>query len=179
MKRAIVAPRPVMYLGELRASPQVDRELDFFFNRAEAAMVPPSNYWALLRGRTGEASTWNLEDAAEAAHAHRRIRGWLLAIPDSDAGVLQAAYTVRYWPKELYDALGQLTGIVVRLACATDGLGLEREELARMEMVRAEWLAKAGERLRPLRWEARGRFARAVRAYTTARGEASSPRGVR
>src|ERR1019366_6706158 len=80
------------------------------------------------------------EDFVEAAHAERLIRGWLRAIPSSEAGVLQAAYETRSWPRRLRDELGTLTGIVVRLACALDPWPEDRQSRELVEMVRAGWL---------------------------------------
>jgi hypothetical protein len=116
------------------------------------------------------------EDAAEASHRARRIRRWLAAIDPSDAGVLQCAYTVRDWPVALWDALGRLTGVVVRLACALDRLPEDEHARHIWERARADWLdaecrsAGADRALGRLRREAETRFADAHRAYALRRG---------
>jgi hypothetical protein len=100
---------------------------------------------------------------------------WLKAIAGSDAGVLQAAYEERSWPAELFQALGRVTGVYVRLACALDRWPEDRASQQVVEMARAEWLVSSGE-LRPgnrafvtRRRDAEIRFARAHRAYGAAR----------
>ena len=166
MKRERVAT-----VGQLRPSLRIDEELDWYFNRAACDMGDQSNYLAML-GRNGPGSAIpSPEDAAEAAHRARRIRGWLAAMDPSDAGVLQCAYLLRAWPIALWDALGRLTGVVVRLACALDRLPEDRDELEFFETVRARWLAEecpcmsGDSTLTRLRREAQTRFARAHHAY--------------
>ena len=97
----------------LRPTPIVDTELDWFFNRAECDMGVSSNFHDVLHPRLPRNERVTPEDAAEASHAHRTIRRWLLGIPDADAGVLQAAYEQRDWPAWLVDELGRITGVVV------------------------------------------------------------------
>jgi hypothetical protein len=169
--------RPVTSIRQLRPKVSLDDELDWFFNRAECDMGNQSNYLAML-GRHGPGSLMpSPEDAAEAAHRARRIRGWLRAMASSDAGVLQCAYELRDWPVALWDALGRLTGVVVRLACALDGVLEDRKALQVIEMARADWLAEQTAHaaidttLIRLRREAQARFARAHEAYTVVRGD--------
>jgi hypothetical protein len=160
----------------LRASVTVEAELEWFFNLAECEMGVGSNFLPLLECG-GEPVDWTTpEDRLEAAHAWRLIRGWLRTMPDSDAGVLQAAYETRLWPRTLRDELGTLTGIVVRLACATDPWPQDRESQQLIEMARAGWLAgecrdrgKYGPVSR-LRGEAKVRLARALHVYRCVRG---------
>jgi hypothetical protein len=166
-------------VSRLRPKPSLDAELDWVFNRAECDMGDQSNYLAML-GPLGPGSAIpSPEDAAEAAHRARRIRGWLRAMDSSDAGVLQCAYELRAWPVELWDAFGRLTGVVVRLACALDVLPEGRWALQVMEMARADWLvalcpsASVDTTLIRLRREAQARFARAHDAYRVTRGDAS------
>jgi hypothetical protein len=170
--------RQVMSIGQLRPKISLDNELDWFFNRAECDMGDQSNYLAML-GRYGPGSAVpSPEDAAEAAHRARRIRGWLRAMDSSDAGVLQCAYELRAWPVVLWDECGRLTGVVVRLACALDVLPDERWALQLLEMARADWLAAqcphvaVDATLIRLRREAQARFARAHHAYSVVRGDA-------
>jgi hypothetical protein len=166
------------FVHQLRPLPSVDEELDFFFNRAECEMGLSSNFEQAL-GPRSTAARRSPEDAAEAAHRYRRIRTWLKAIADSDAGVLQAAYELRDWPVALFDQLGRLTGIVVRMACALDSMHADRRLQQLIEMARARWLVSSGAPLRQnaslarLRREAEVRFVRALHAYNTVRGPVS------
>jgi hypothetical protein len=170
--------RPITSIGQLRPKVTLDDELEWFFNRAECDMGDQSNYLAML-GRHGPGSAIpSPEDAAEAAHRARRIRGWLTAMEPADAGVLQCAYELRAWPVVLWDELGRLTGVVVRLACALDAVPADRRAQRIIEMVRAEWLAEqcpgatVDSTLSRLRREGQARFARAHFAYSVLRGDA-------
>ena len=166
---------PVTAVHALRAVPVVDTELEWFFNRVECDMGIRSNFQRSV-GRPGDEPS--PESAAEAAHSYRLIRRWLLSIPDAHAGVLQAAYVIRPWPPRLYDDLGRLTGIVVRLACALDPWPADTRSREVIEAARAEWLAIECERCRGfvfspvvrLRRDAEKRFALARHAYAGARG---------
>ena len=175
MRRApkIAEPMPAQFVADLRPLPDVDEELDWFFNRAEAAMVLPSNFQSGLGPRGGGEPYTTPDDAVEAAHRHRRVLAWLKVIPDSDAGVLQAAYEVRPWPIPLYDALGRLTGVFVRLACALDSWPADRASQQVIEMARAESLAAFGAMgeagFVSLRRAAEVRFVQAHHAYGAAR----------
>jgi len=142
-----------------------------------------SNYLGML-GRHGPGSAIpSPEDAAEAAHRARGIHRCLTAMDSADAGVLQCAYELRDWPVLLWDALGRLTGVVVRLACALDRMPDDRRELQFLERVRADWLAELCPRtavdstLLRLKHEAQARFARAHQEYSRVRG--SAPRQPR
>jgi hypothetical protein len=171
--------KPTLGVHALRTRPVVDRELEWFFNRAECEMGVRSNFMSVLEGAHSGETVPTPEEAATAAHGYRRIRGWLGAIPDSDAGVLQAAYEIRPWPSALYDELGRLTGIVVRLACALDPWPPDRRSQELVETARAGWLESecgpyrrygVGPLVR-LRREAEKRFAQAHHAYCVVRGE--------
>ena len=169
-------------VARVRPDVRLDGELDWFFNRAECDMGNQSNYLAML-GPYGPGSALpSPEDAALASHRERRIRGWLRAMDSSDAGVLQCAYELRAWPVALYDALGRLTGVVVRLACALDTFPEERRDLLLLEMARADWLAGMGSdpaadsTLTRLKREAQTRFVWAHHAYSAAR-KAGRPMG--
>jgi hypothetical protein len=169
-------PGRITSIGQLRPSEKVDRELDWFFNRAECDMGNQSNYLGML-GRHGPGSAMpSPEDAAEAAHRARRINDCLTAMDSADAGVLRCAYELRDWPVPLWDALGRLTGVVVRLACALDRVPDTRHELQFLERARASWLtevcscAPTDSTLLRLKFEAQARFARAHREYSRLRG---------
>jgi hypothetical protein len=163
----------------LRTRPVVDRELEWFFNRAECDMGMRSNFVSALGSRHSEGAGPTPEDVATVAHGYRRIRTWLLAIPDSDAGVLQTAYEIRPWPSALYDELGRLTGVVVRLACAQGPWPADRRSQALVELARAGWLeSECGPYRRygvgplaRLRRDAEKRFAQAHHAYSVVRGK--------
>ena len=167
--------KPLPFVYQLHALPSVDEDLDWFFNRSEGDMGVSSNY-ELALGVASTSYRRTPEDAAEAAHRHRRIRTWLKAIADSDAGVLQAAYELREWPVPLFDELGRLTGVVVKLACALDSVHANRNLQQLVEAARAEWLVVSCVPLRQdasllnLRREAENRFARALQGYGVARG---------
>ncbi len=170
--------RVLTSIRQLRPSITLDEELDWFFNRSECDMGNQSNYLAML-GREGPGSAIPSPEAAvEPANRARRIHGWLTAMDRADAGVLQCAYELRDWPVVLWDELGRLTGVVVRLACALDVLPEERRDLQLLEMARADWLATlcGHAALDPtwlrLRRGALTRFARAHRAYDALRGDA-------
>jgi hypothetical protein len=162
----------------LRPTPLVDTELDWFFNRVECDMGVRSNFHAAL-SRHFASERVTPEDAAEASHAHRTIRRWLLAIPDAEAGVLQAAYEQRAWPASLVDELGRITGVVVRLACALDPWPADQASQRLLETARAHWLeshcskgrGRGFETLLSLRREGEVRFARAHHAYAVVRGK--------
>ena len=162
----------------LRATPTVETELEWFFNRVECDMGIRSNFHAVLSGQLAPSEGVTPEDAAEASYAQRRIRGWLLAIPDADAGVLKSAYEQRAWPGSLVDELGRITGVVVRLACALDRWPADPAAQRVVETARARWLAsycskgrgRSFETLLTLRREGEVRFAKAHHAYAVVRG---------
>ena len=159
----------------LRASLSVEAELAWYFNMAGCQMGVGSNYWPLLECGGDPVDKRTPEDRLEATSTWRLIRGWLRAMPGSDAGVLQAAYETRLWPRGLRTELGVLTGVIVRLACAMDPWPEDRESQELLEMVRAGWLEGHRERggkdspIPRLRAEARLRWSRALGAYRAAR----------
>jgi hypothetical protein len=162
----------------LRTKPAYDVELEWFFNRAEGSMGLQSTFGETLGVRCPGASAPSPEENVAAAHAYRIIRGWLRAIDDSDAGVLQAAYEVRPWPMDLYDEFGRLTGIVVRLACDPSTWPADRRTQQAVEVARAEalaiecveWRGQSLGPIAPLRRKAETRFAEAHHAYAAVRG---------
>ena len=168
-----------VYLHQLRPTVAVEKELEWFFNRAESDMGLRSNFLASL-GRHGPGPLVpSPEDAVEAAHRWRHIRGRLAAIEATHAGALRCAYELRDWPVVLWDVYGRLTGIVVRLACARDivrGVAEGLHALAVLEMNHAAWLAAQCYRaaidpmFARLRREAQTRLVLASRLYTDARG---------
>jgi hypothetical protein len=170
-------PAKRLFLHKLRPRFTLDEELLWFFNRADCELGARSNF--RTGSRESSATVPSPEAAAEASHGYRRILGWLKAIPDADAGVLQAAYELRPWPVALHDEFGRLTGIVVRLACALDAWPDNRDAQQVVEMARADWLAsycgpghsRGLLTLDQLRREAQVRFALAHHAYSVVRGK--------
>jgi hypothetical protein len=75
-----------IWLHHLRPTQEVQDELEWFFNRAKSDMGAQSNFQAAF----GTHCPITPEDAAEACRRYRRIRSQLKAIPDAEAGVLQA-----------------------------------------------------------------------------------------
>jgi hypothetical protein len=167
---------PLSTVDMLRPTPTVDAELEWLFHRLESGGGIPSNFHAGLNPRLPDVDAVTPEEAAEAARAQRTILGWLRAIPDAEAGVLQAAYEPRVWPARLADELGRITGVVVRLACALDPWPHDRDAQRFVERARAEWLASHATTARKdatlvrLRREAEMRFAKAHHAYSVVRG---------
>jgi hypothetical protein len=174
----VVRDRPAPAVHALRTRPAFDVELEWWFNRAESDMGVQSTFEQSIVPRRQRRDDPIPEAATHAATAYRQIRGWLLAIPDRDAGVLQAAYESRPWPPRLYDDLGRLTGVVVRLACALDAWPEDRRMQQALEQARAELLAHDFARYRGLafgpvvrlRRRAEKRFVRAHHAYALVRG---------
>jgi hypothetical protein len=164
-------------VSSLRARSAADTELEWYFNRAHCDLGIRSNFQRALGWRC-PADNPTPEDVVEAAHAYRLVLRWLLAISDHDAGVLEAAYTLRPWPPRLWNELGRVTGVVVRLACALDAWQFDRRTLALVEDIRAVWLL--GEHDRGFQWEfsplvrlrreGETLLARALAAYARARG---------
>jgi hypothetical protein len=156
-------------------------EVDWFFAVADGELGLRSSYIDMLvPGRHRVDPLRDPDRVVAAARAWRVIHGRLRAIQTeqaSHAGVLQAAHTVRAWPRELRARFGILTGIVVRLVAAEEGLPVSHDELERPERQVAERLAspfaawKAGA-FPDLRKRAAGRYGRALDAYVLVRGGA-------
>jgi hypothetical protein len=167
------APR-MMTLTPTRVA---DTELEWFFTMAERDMGDRSNYMAaLVPARHRDPDT--PERRACAARTQRTILGWLRALENTNAGILQVAYSARPWPEKLYDELGRLASVAVRLASAEAGLPDDDIDLDVLERVTAERLtaALAGGRgaLARLREEAGAKYAEAFDAYVRVRGDVPS-----
>ncbi len=166
------------FVFQLRPLPSIDEELDWFFNKAEADMGASSNYQQAL-GIDSASARRTAVDYVEASARYRRIRRWLKAIDDYDAGVIQAAYELRDWPVALFDELGRLTGIVVRLSCTPEQPYHDRGLRRRSEIMMAKWLVQVhmplrqNEALGRLRHKAQVLFMAAHYAYGVARGRDS------
>jgi len=165
----------------LRTRPEFDIELQWFWNRAEAEMGVRSDFESQLGVRAPHEGAPAPDEVVEAAHAYRRIRDWLGAMPHGQVAVLKAAYEAWPWPTALYDELGRLTGIAVRFACVYAGETCPEDESTkrRVLLARAAVLAVECGRYRachlaplvPLRRAAEKSFARASHAYAVVRGE--------
>jgi hypothetical protein len=167
----------LLELYRLRATPAVDPELHWFFNVSDSEIGLESNFGRLLSSASAEGHWRTPEDHAEAAHTHRRIRGWLRAMPNHEAGVLQAAYEPRDWPRGARAEFGRLTGVAVRLTCALDEWPEDRWSQEVMDMAKAGDLeAKCTAQrtearfLDSLRKRAELRLAGALGAYLKVRG---------
>jgi hypothetical protein len=167
----------VVELYRLRATPAVDTELHWFFNVAESEMGLESNFGRLLSSVSSEGYWRTPEDHADAAHAQRRILGWLRAMPNHEAGVLQTAYEPRDWPRAVRAEFGRLTGVAVRLTCTLEEWPEDRTSQEAMDMSKARDLeAKCMDRraearfLEKLRQKADLRLAGACGSYLKMRG---------
>jgi hypothetical protein len=160
----------------LRVRSVSDTELDWFFNLAEIETGAPSNFGRLLSSVADDGHRRTPDDQAEALRSYRRILGWLRAMPDSDAGVLQAAYEPHDWPRAVRARFGRLTGIAVRLTCSLDTWPEDKRDQEVMEMARARELdtkcaAEKGSAkfLATLQEQAEARLSTALRAYLAVR----------
>jgi hypothetical protein len=168
-------------LYRLRATPAVDTELHWFFNVADSEIGLQSNFGRLLSSVSAEGRWRTPEDHAEAAHAHQRILGWLRAMPNNEAGVLQAAYEPRDWPRSVRAEFGRLTGVAVRLMSSLEEWPEDRSSQEEMDMAKARdldanCLARRTEApfLESLRKRADLRLARALAVYLKVRGAGPS-----
>ena len=151
-------------------------EVEWYFQLAETEMGAPSNFGRVLAS-VGPDGHWRTpEDQAEAVTAYRRIRTWLYAMPNSEAGVLQAAYEPKPWPAALRERFGDLTGIAVRLTCPLKDWPEDRRLQELMDKARARALDgrcrcpdKEWEFLERLEDRARARFETALAAYLRVR----------
>lgn len=163
-------------LGQLGPSPAIEEELLFFFT-AEDGDTSGSNFGRMLSSVAEDGSWRTPDDHARAAQRHRVIRSHLKSISDSDAGVLQCAYTPQAWPARVAREFGRLTGVAVRLSCDRETWPEERGRQLALDAQNAETLdtmVRAGGEenrhvLRDLRREAQARFARALGEYVAAR----------
>jgi hypothetical protein len=162
-----------------------DKELEWFFTMAECDIAPRSAFVAsLARVLPNESGDRTMEDRVEAAHAQRTLLRWIQEVGNHDAGVLKVAYEARPWPLMLREALGRLTGVVVRLAVAEVGLPDDDRELDTLEQRTAirlnEALACGAESVERLKLKASPLLGKAFAAYVRERGGREKPvlRGV-
>jgi hypothetical protein len=153
-----------------------DIELEWFFTMAESDMGSRSNFGASV----GDPPQDSPESCAEAARAARIIEGRLQRIGELHAGVLTAAYRARPWPLRLREALRRVTGVVVRIGSAEQGLPDDLGERDALDLRTATWLADAlarGDRqgFSGLELRARVLLRAAVVAYQQVRGGGERP----
>jgi hypothetical protein len=159
-----------------RPDPRAEAELLWFFVLSECEMGDRSNF---AEGLGARANLWDHktpEDFVEAAHKHRKILDWVRAMPSSEAGVLQAAYEPRCWPRAVLERLGRVAGVAVRLLCAQGPWPEDRRSQEKVEMERArelEVMCMNGQadakRVMDLRNRATDRLERALHAYIARR----------
>jgi hypothetical protein len=115
-----------------------DEEVDWFFATADLPAGFVSNFEAMVSAKVSRGprpcSDDGLEERLDAIGLKRTILACLRRMPDHDAGVLQAAYEPRPWPRGLRRELGALTGLVVRLAAATGEWPADRDRQCAREM---------------------------------------------
>jgi len=161
---------------DLRLRCDVRAELEWFFDVAEMELAAPSNFGRMLASVSPEGYSRTPEDQVDAAIAHRRILGWLRAMPNHEAGGLQVAYESRDWPRAVRKRFGQLAGIAVRLTSSVDTWPEDRRLQEAVDRVRAQDLAAKctsgghAKFLRELRERAEDRLERAIAAYVAVRG---------
>jgi hypothetical protein len=156
-----------------------DRELAWFFAWSEEELLAhPSSFMLLLSEATG-CEAPDPDDLADALHSWRKIRDWLLSIPDSDAGILQVAYQPSEWPAGVARVFGErLAPIAIRLMCHLErwpGPGWARDAIlaSKTSLLEARILVLGDDDdgLRRLRCEATARLALATQAYVEVRGD--------
>ncbi|HEY1696284.1 MAG TPA: hypothetical protein VGG39_29165 [Polyangiaceae bacterium] len=150
--------------------PELEALLGWFFSVDDGRCIKP--YFDKLSARQLRALRG--PDACE-EQVHREIRRRLYGISNHDAGVLQAAFAPRAWPKGLRRELGRLTGTIVRLASAGDWPEetweqdlLEMRVAVQLDVVLAE---AGGAFLAAYRASARALLRQALVAYGVVPGE--------
>ncbi len=159
----------------LRPHGAADEELEWFFSVEGVELEQRSNFMDSLVPVQHRADA----EPSDEAGVYRVIFGHLGEVGDPDAGVLEAAYAPREWPKSLQSELRRLTGIVVRLAVAEIGMPETVAETEVLEHRLAARLADALKRLGPkgverFRGKAQAHFDRAYSAYQHERGKGPS-----
>ncbi|HEY1692864.1 MAG TPA: hypothetical protein VGG39_11920 [Polyangiaceae bacterium] len=164
--------------GNARPSPAAHAELGWYFNEAEEATNPSSNFASSLRG-TRTTSLDETERRIEAGLAKAKIERRLGALRPKDASTLESLYTERPWPPPMVAVLGVLTGPVAELQMLrADYLGAVMRMRTGAKTVTA-WLeariAQGGAKaVAVYAREAQMACARAVRAYDRIRGKTPS-----
>jgi hypothetical protein len=157
-----------------------DRELAWFFAWSEEDLLTHPSSFTLLLWETTGCDAPDPDDLADALHSWRKIRDWLVSIPDSDAGILQVAYQPSAWPAGVGRVFGErLAPIAIRLMChletwpepgwARDCILASKTSLLEARILTLGDDDDGVERL----WrEATVRLATAIRAYMEVRGNA-------
>jgi hypothetical protein len=119
-------PRPPPSIDRLRASPETEEMLDWYFTRAGHDLAMGSNFGMLAEmARTGiggagdsDAFEKRHDRIAASVHRYRQVRALLACLTAENLDVLSARYELRQWPIELVQAFGRSTGVAVRTSVA-------------------------------------------------------------
>jgi len=123
--RSSRAPRPPS-VDRLRASPEIEDMLDWYFTRAGHDLAMGSNFAMLAEmartgiGGAGDADAFEKrhDRIAASVHRYRQVRALLACLTAENLDVLSARYELRQWPIELVQAFGRSTGVAVRTSVA-------------------------------------------------------------
>lgn len=123
--RSTRAPRPPS-VERLRASPEIEDMLDWYFTRAGHDLAMGSNFEMLAQmarmglGGGGDADAFETRQdrISESVHRYRQVRALLGCLTTENLDVLSARYELRQWPVELVQAFGRSTGVAVRTGVA-------------------------------------------------------------
>jgi hypothetical protein len=156
-----------------------DRELAWFFAWSEEDLLTHPSSFTLLLWETTGCDAPDPDDLADALHSWRKIRDWLVSIPDSDAGILQVAYQPSEWPAGVARVFGErLAPIAIRLMCHLEtwpGPGWARDAIlaSKTSLLEARILVLGDDDdgVKRLWREATARLALAIHAYAVARGD--------
>lgn len=170
--------RPQSLVLDSRVEADASLEVAWYFQLAEAEMSCPSNFGRMLSSIAPDGRWRTPEDQADAAGAHARIRRWLYAMPNHEAGVLQVAFEPRDLPRPVTVRFGALAAVAVRLTCTLTEWPEDREAQRRLDCVRASALAERcrqglAERayLERLEARAKARLDKALGEYVRVRGK--------
>ena len=173
---AIVQKRPIGITSDAGYTCSSHRPLPF--------VVPPviesELEWFFDGGESDRREGWAGEpDRVWCAVAYRTISGWLSAMDDYDARVLDVAYSRGPRPLRLLKRLGRLTTLVVRLASVEAGWPDDPDEQRRLEQRTAILLDEERAEHEPpsvTRYiqPAAGLLRTAVRVYAAERGRGPS-----
>ena len=123
---------PACQVHELRASPEAEHELEWFFTEAERAVAMPSNFSFIaemaLAGsrRAAPGGDHSAQRRAEALHAAETIHRRLKRLSDANLDVLVALYSPDIWPAAFEEYFGEVAGFVARSPSAQRALAQAR-----------------------------------------------------
>jgi hypothetical protein len=169
------------HVYKLRASPEAEQELAWFFTEAESAIALPSNFGALadmaLAGSRRSASVEDrtADSRVEALHAAEIIRRRLELLSDSDVDTIVALYSPDVWPPAFESYFGELAGLVAKSRIGARAVAEARRRSADATSSVSQWHARRIARgdddgLEALRVEAVRARGVALRAYDHVRG---------